>query len=236
MSSPGLESVLDRRVWADVQAGSIAVVPVMVAAVPFALALGAMATQRGLSVAEVTLMSATVFAGSAQFIAVELWTHPAPVLLLAVTTLIVNLRHVIMGAALAPHLRGFGTLGKAAALFTMADEVWALALRRTVERPLTPAFYAGLGVPLYVTWVSATATGALLGSQLDDPAAWGFDFAFVAIFLTLLVGLWRGRRSAAPWIAAAAVAIAVDALVPGAWSIFCGTLAGAAVGYWRGTR
>ena len=80
------------------------------------------------------------------------------------------------------------------------------------------------------------ATGALLGGQLDDPAAWGFDFAFAAIFLTLLVGLWRGRRSAAPWIASAVVAVAVDALIPGAWSIFCGALAGAAVGYWRGGR
>ncbi|ODN71442.1 AzlC family ABC transporter permease [Methylobrevis pamukkalensis] len=223
------ETALPARHIGDFRAGVIAILPLVVAVIPFALILGANGVARGLSVSEVVLMSALVFAGSSQFLAIDLWTHPAPALSLGATALLINLRHVLMGASLSGKLDRFSSGGRLLAVFFMADEIWALAERRALDRPLTPAFYAGLAVPLYLNWVLLTGLGAALGGLVDDPAAFGFDFAFTAVFIGLVAGFWKGRQSLAVAAASAAGAIAVHALVEGAWFVIAGALAGVTV-------
>jgi 4-azaleucine resistance transporter AzlC len=214
----------------DFAAGAVTILPLLVAVVPFGLLLGTLAAQKDLSPLEVALMSATVFAGASQFVAVEIWSTPAAVALLTATALMVNLRHVLMGAAMAPHLRGWSRGETYGGIFFMADETWAFALRRGADAPLTPAYYFGLALPLYLGWVATTILGAVFGGVLHDPARYGLDFAFTAVFLTLLVGLWKGRRSFYPWAAAALAAVVAHQLLPGVWYIACGGLAGTLVG------
>lgn len=216
---------------AGFMAGCAAIVPVLVAAAPFGVLMGALARQKGLSPLEVGLMSGTVFAGGAQFVAVGLWTTPAPWLFLALTALLVNLRHVLMGASIAPHLRG--VRGEGALLFFLADEVWALALRRALGGRLTAAFYLGLALPLYLNWVLFSLVGAVLGDRIGDPARFGFDFAFAAIFIALLAGMWRGPADLPPWLASAVAATAACLLLPPPWYILAGALAGMAAGALR---
>lgn len=218
---------------AEFRAGAAMIVPAAVAVVPFALLLGALAAQKGLSMLEVGLMSALVFAGSAQFVSVDIWREPAPWLLLAFTTLVINLRHVMMGASLSRRLGAFGPASRAAAVFLMADEIWAMAEQRAAGARLTPAFYAGLALPLYANWIGWTVAGAGLGAAISNPAAWGFDFAFVAIFIGLIVGFWKGPATGVVIAVSAAAAILVERLVGGVWHIVAGGLAGmiiAAVG------
>jgi len=213
--------------------GLIAILPVLLAAAPFGLLIGTLAVQKGLSPLEVTLMSAFVFAGAAQFIAVDLWTLPTPVLLLAVTTLIVNLRHVLMSAAIAPQLPERPRLLVYGGLFFLVDESWAIAMKRSFDGRLTWRYYFALAIPLYVVWVGSSLLGALFGAAIEDPAAYGLDFAFTAIFICLVAGLWRGRGSLLPWIAGAAVALLAERFLPGVWYILLGGIAGTAVGALR---
>lgn len=215
---------------AEFRAGAAAIFPAVVAVIPFGLLLGARAAQQGLSTLEVVVMSASVFAGSAQFIVVDLWTEPAPWLLALVATLLVNSRHLLMGASLAPKIDHFGRGRSLAALFLMADETWAMAERRAAERRLSFAYYLGLGLVLWLNWIFWTGLGAAAGTLLEDPAALGFDFAFTAIFLTLLVGLWRGPRTGVAIATSAAAAIAVHLAVDGPWHIAAGGIAGALAG------
>lgn len=201
--------------------------PVLFAMVPFGLLLGALAVQKGLSPLEVVLMSAWVFAGSAQFLAVELWSAESGFALIIGMTLVVNLRHVLMGAALAPVLKPKGP-STWFALHLMADEVWAMTLARSAqeERGADWAYYLGLAVPLYFNWLFWTGTGAIIGSVIDDPARYGFDFAFVAIFIVLVRGLARGHRDWVIWISAAAVSALVYHVFPGPFYVLAGALAG----------
>jgi 4-azaleucine resistance transporter AzlC len=208
--------------------GMVAIAPAAVAVIPFALLLGALATQKGLSVVEVALMSALVFAGSAQFVAVDIWREPAPWLLIGVSTLTINLRHVMMGASLSRHLSGFRWWQRYLSAFFMADEIWALAERRALQGPLTPAFYAGLAGTLYVNFILWTVAGALAGALLSDPAAWAFDFAFTAIFIGLIAGFWRGRPTVAVIASSAVVAVATSRWLGGVWHVIAGSLAGGA--------
>ena len=220
-----------RRIAEDgFAAGFLAILPLVVAVAPFGLLLGALAVQKGLSPFEVGLMSAMVFAGASQFVAIEIWTTPPLVALLGATALMVNLRHVLMGAALAPEIKTWPRSLAYGGLFFLADENWAFSLRRAAQRPLTPAYYAGLALPLYGAWVTTTTLGAIFGGVLQDPARYGLDFAFTAVFLTLLVGLWKGPRTLWPWLASAAVAVAGYLLLPGVWYIALGGLAGSLVG------
>jgi len=181
-------------------------------------------------------MSATVFAGASQFVAVEIWTSPPGIALLAATALMVNLRHVLMGAALAPWIRTWPRGATAVSLYMMADENWAFALRRGATTPLTPAYYLGLSLPLYAGWIVCTFFGTIFGGVLQDPARYGLDFAFTAVFLTLLVGMWGGKHSLLPWAASAAVATAAYAWLPGVWYIALGGLAGTLAGALQGAR
>ena len=211
-------------------AGALTILPLVVAVFPFGLLLGTLAAQKGLSPLEVSLMSATVFAGASQFVAIEIWSDPAQVALLGATALMINLRHVLKGAALAPQIRHWPRPLAYSGLVFIADEHWAFYLRRAATAPLTPAYYAGLALPLYAAWVATTTLGALFGGALREPERYGLDFAFTAVFLTLLVGLWKGRRSLWPWLASAAVAVAAYLLLPGVWYIALGGLAGSLAG------
>lgn len=218
----------------DFASGAMTILPVLLAVVVYGLLFGALAVQKGLSPLEVALMSATVFAGASQFVAVEIWTSPPAVVLLGATALMVNLRLVLMGAALAPFVKSWSRRQIYGGLFFMADENWAFALQRAAGQPLTPAYYLGLSLPLYGGWIAATTSGAILGGALHDPARYGLDFAFTAVFLTILAGLWRGKRSLAPWLASAAAAVAAYSFLPGVWYILLGGLAGTLVGALQG--
>ena len=187
-------------------------------------------------------MSATVFAGSAQFVVIDLWTEPAPWLFVALTTLLVNVRHVLMGASLAGKLGAFSDARSQAgggARF-MVDETWAMAERRAME---AQAFHAWLimpasPVPLYANWVICTCLGAAFGHSVSDPETYGFDFAFTAIFIGILTGFWRGTPTALVLAASSAAAVGIKLAVSGPWYILAGGLAGvvAAVTAWRPER
>lgn len=223
---------------AEFRRGLAASLPVMIGFVPFATVLGAQAAQKGLHPVEVSLMTGLNFAGGSEFAAVELWTSPPHLLLIVAVTLLVNSRHLLMSAALAPHIQHLSKRKALAALFFMCDEAWALALANIRERAaagVRPSFnlsyYFGLALGLYLTWVVFTAIGASVGPIIGDVTAYGFDMAFPAVFLVLLRGMWKNFRSARPWFVSLAIAALTYLLIPGAWYVPAGALSGVAAAY-----
>lgn len=214
--------------WQEFQQGTIAVLPAAVAVVPFGLLLGALAAQKGLSPLEVGLMSSLVFAGSAQMVAVDVWRDPAPWVLLGLAALTINLRHLMMGASLSLHLGGFRPWQRILGVAFLADEIWALAERRAAMGQLHPAYYAGLGFLLYANFVCSSVAGAILGPAIEDPAAWGFDFAFTAIFIGLIIAFWRGPGTAVVIAASAIAAVLTQTCFGGVWHVLAGGAAGMA--------
>lgn len=206
-------------------AGEIA--PVLVAAVPIGLLWGTLASGKGLSVFEAVLMSGLVFAGSAQFVAIELWHDPVPVLLLTVTALIVNVRHVLMSASLSRHIDAIPRRFHPLVAFLLVDESWALSEKRALTQPVTLAYYLGLTLPMVVCWSVSTGIGAALGRSIGDPAAFGIDFAFSALFIGILMGFWQGSRTAAVLAVSGAASAFTKLTAEGAWYIVAGGIAGA---------
>lgn len=210
----------------DARLGFSDIWPAMVAAVPVGLLLGALAAGKGLSPLEVFVMGALVFAGGAQFAAVELWTHPAPVWALVFSTLLINARHVLMSASVVPKLNGFSTFQKFLGLYYMADENWALAEKRARSRALSPAYWFGMVVPFVCCWLTTTTLGAIVGAAFGDPKRLGADFAFTALFIALTASFWKGRVTF--WtVAAAGIASALTfKLVGPPWHVAAGAVCG----------
>jgi 4-azaleucine resistance transporter AzlC len=209
--------------------GFLDILPILAAAFPIGVLWGTLAVKKGLSALEAGLTSASAFGGAAQFVALDLWRDPVPWLLVTFSVFVVNIRHVLMGASLSRHMKHIPSAMRPVVMFLMVDEVWALAERRALARPLTWPYYVGLGLPLWINWVASTVIGAIVGRGLGDPASYGFDFAFSALFIAILAGFWKGPRTGAVLAVSAAVAASAKLVVPGAWYIALGGLAGVAI-------
>lgn len=234
-----IEITVESSVKAEALRGMRASLPVMLGFIPFALVLGAQATQKGLSVIEVLLMTGLNFGGGSEFTAMNLWTAPPHVLLIVAMSILVNSRHLLMGAALAPYLRHLSKRRAIPALFFMCDESWAMALadaQRQSYNRLSLSYYLGVSAGLYLTWVIFAALGAALGPSIGDVKRYGFDMAFAAVFLVLLKGMWKGARACLPWLVSLVAAAATYLLVPGAWYVAAGASAGLIATAIRGAR
>jgi 4-azaleucine resistance transporter AzlC len=221
---------------AGLLAGVRQTVPLAASAFAFGLAFGVLARGAGLRLAEVALMSTTVFSGTAQLVALGLWATPLPSTPILVATLIVGLRHLLLGATLRPWLASLPPRRAYGMLFFLTDESWALSLREFGAGRRDAAFFLGSGVTMAVAWIGGGILGRAGGDWLTDPARWGLDFAFTALFVALLVGSWRGRGDLLPWAVAAGVALAAHRWLPGQWYILLGALAGSGAGAWRDGR
>ena len=143
--------------------------PVAISVSAYGLVWGVLARQAGLSVLDVVLMSGIVFAGSAQFVALELWTPGAalPIGAIIMATLIVNLRYLLITASLQPIFQKVPPGKAAASMFLVTDENWALTMGQMAKGRGSPAFLLGGGVFCYLWWMASTVTGRLLGSAID---------------------------------------------------------------------
>ena len=218
----------------DFKRGLKDISPMMVAYAPIALLWGTVAASHGLSPLQAWLMSAIVYSGAAQFVSMDLIKSGTPLLLLVFAIATVSLRHVLMSASVSRHITSIPKGKASLLLFWLTDEAWALIERRALTQKISAAYFAGVGIPLWLTWFSFSALGAKLGESLGDTTRFGLDFAFAAMFIAVLAGFWKGTRTAIILGVSAAVAVAAKLYIPGAWYIILGGLAGmfvAVIGY-----
>lgn len=204
--------------------------PIMVGVFPFGLAYGIVAQSIGLTPAETLLMSLLVFAGAAQFISLPMFAEGAGLAMIALTTLLINLRHLLMGVSLAPYMTGLSLPLKALLTFGMADETYAVTISRAQAIGYSAAYHLGSNAAGYVTWAVSTAGGILLGSRINDPLAWGLDFAMPATFLALLIPRLTDKLNVLVCLVAAGVSVIAAVTIPGKWYIILACLTAAAVG------
>lgn len=160
--------------------------PLLFGIMPFGITCGIMGTAIGLTPGEVILMAVLVFAGSAQFIGITMIGAGAGAWGIVFTTLLVNLRHLLMGASLAPHMSSQPFPKQAFLSFFLTDESYALTISEIERHGYHSAYHMCVSLTLYICWVLFNGIGAFAGSYISDPMAWGLDFAMPATFMVLL--------------------------------------------------
>lgn len=217
--------------------GAKLAIPIVIGYIPIGLAYGVIARHSGLSVAEVTLMSVLVFAGSSQFIACGLLASGAAATAIVSTTFLVNLRHVLFSMSLIPRLRHVPRPVLALISFGITDESYGVAVASfPPDEPADWRKVAGLNFTAYAAWVTSSLAGAALGAAVRDGSSFGIDFALPAMFICLLVMQLKRGTSVLVAVAAGAAAVLVGISPLRGWNIVAATLIAASVGAFVDSR
>jgi 4-azaleucine resistance transporter AzlC len=211
-------------------AGLSRAVPIVVGYVPVGLAYGVLAQKAGLSPFNTMLMSLIVYAGASQFIAVGLFASGAPAWSVIITTLVVNLRHMLMSAALSPYLKRWRSTELAAFAFQITDETFATHSQDLSPGTLRKIKAFAIHVTAQASWVLGTWLGLVTGQRITDVRPLALDYALPSMFVALLILQIRDRIQAL--VALLAGMMAVGLLLAGVehWGVIAATLVGATVG------
>lgn len=210
--------------------GVVAVLPLMVGVVPFALVFGMSARAGGWSLVETQALSMLLFAGSAQLAVLSLAAGGAAGATIVVVVALLNLRHVLYGMALARWLPRDDPPPRPLLAALVTDESFGLATREAVAGRASAAFLWGSSVTLYVLFAVFTLVGALLGDRIPDPGGLGLDIVFPLTFLALLLVVVRGWRD---WLVAAlsgGLVVVLRQVVDGGTALLGATVVAAAAG------
>jgi 4-azaleucine resistance transporter AzlC len=173
---------------AEFVAGFRMELPILLGVIPFGMIYGVLALQAGLSIEVAQAMSAIVFAGSAQFIFTQLFQTGVPGLVLILTVAVVNLRHALYSASVAPFVQHLNPLWKWLLSYLLTDEAYAVTIIHYLEKKELKHkhfFFLGSGLALWTGWQASTAAGIFLAAQL--PASWSLEFTLALTFIALVV-------------------------------------------------
>jgi 4-azaleucine resistance transporter AzlC len=170
--------------------------PILLGVVPFGLIFGALAVKAGIPSLAGQAMSAIIFAGSAQFITAQLVGAGASGFVILMVVLVVNLRHALYSASIAPHLQQLPAGWKALLAYLLTDEAYAVAITR-YNRAGEPGrrhwYFLGAGLTLWASWQASTALGILAGAAI--PTDWPVGFFLPLTFIALVVPALRDRAA-----------------------------------------
>ncbi|MBL4786940.1 MAG: AzlC family ABC transporter permease [Cohaesibacteraceae bacterium] len=208
--------------------GALAILPIAIAALPIGVLFGSLSVKAGFSVIETSAFSLLIFAGAAQFVVLDLWNKDTVIELLVLAVFLVNLRHIMMGASISRQIGHFPAFLRYFGLYFLTDETWAMAEKEALNRKLSTSWYFGLCLGLFVCWNCWTLLGALFGQLMPPAETMGFDFAFTAMFLVLILGFWKGPRTGAILVSSALASSLAFLYLPAPWYILIGGFAGMA--------
>lgn len=188
--------------------------PFLLVVIPFGMLFGVLAVEAGLNLLETMTFTATVFAGAAQFTALQLMQQDTPTLIVLASALAVNLRMAMYSASLTPYLGGAPLWQRAVAAYFMVDQAYACSIVQFETEPeMTLSqrlrYFFGTMSPIAPTWYVSTLLGAVLGAQIPD--SWALDFALPIAFLAMVTPMLR----TAAHVIAAVVSVTVALLAAG---------------------
>jgi 4-azaleucine resistance transporter AzlC len=204
--------------------GLKATAPLALGVAPFGVAFGAVAD--GVMAGwQAMLMSVTVFSGTAQFVCASMLAQGAAAVPIVLTGVLINMRLLLMSAALTPHIKGIRPSLYPLLAHLLTDESFAVSIAEFETRSSDPWFYVGSGLAIWGVWQPATLVGLLFGAAI--PQGVGLEFALPASLIVLLFLLLRDRLQVATAAGAALLAIALRPLVSDTWIAMVSTLAAA---------
>lgn len=206
--------------------------PLIIGGIPFGIIYGALAVASGISPWTTLAMSLFVFAGSSQFIAVGLIAGGASIPVIILTTFVVNLRHALYSASLAPFVRHLPQRWLLPLAAMLTDESFLVTIRRyerTDSSPNKHWYYLGSNLGMYIPWQISTLIGILFGAVIPDASQLGLDFAMSATFIGMLVPAIKGRPVLLAVVVAGVTAILAHGL-PNQIGLFLAAVLGVIAG------
>lgn len=204
--------------------------PIALGYLPLGFAFGVLAAEVGLSLTEVFFMSLMVFAGSGQFVTIALLGAQASFSEIILTNFLINARHFLMGAALAPHLSRFHKWLLPFIAWEITDETFVVAINHYQEHPATEAYHLGLNLTSHLSWITFTVLGAVAGGYIPNPERLGLNFALPAMFIALLLLQLKDNIQLVVALFAGTLSLLIYYFLPGNLNIIIASILAAALG------
>lgn len=206
------------QIRSNLLAGLKSVAPMLVGVIPFGMIYGVLAISAGVPPQTAQAMSSILFAGSSQFIAAQLYGHGAPALVMVLTIFVVNLRHALYSASIAPYVQHLPARWKLTIAYLLTDEAYAASIDNYLHRqPASPKqpdlghwYFLGAGLGLWSTWQLSTAVGVFVGAQV--PESWSLDFTLALTFIAIVVPGLKDRSTGAAAFVGGVMALAAFGL------------------------
>ena len=212
--------------WAGVRAE----LPLLLGVAPFGLVFGVLGLASGLSAWQTILMSSIVFGGASQVIFAQLWGGGMPAPVVGASVSVINLRHMLYSASVAPYLRSLPLRWRVPLAYLLTDEAYAVTINRfryEAPSPFQHYYLLGAGITLWICWQITTVTGVVFGATI--PESWSLGFAIPLTFIALVAPAIRRRADLAACLTAGTIAVAGQSLPWKGWIILAaagGILAG----------
>ncbi|WP_068793063.1 AzlC family ABC transporter permease [Brevibacillus laterosporus] len=185
-------------------------IPTLLGYLSIGIAAGVIQKAAGLSIAEIALISLILYAGSAQFIAAGMMATGSSLTAIIITILFVNLRHILLSAALAPYFRHLSPLRNMLVGSLLTDETFGVAISETAKKnQISEKWMHGLNITAYLNWFVANLAGAFLAQWISNPEKFGLEFALPAMFIGILILTMLGRSKIKFDIVVAIIAVVI---------------------------
>jgi predicted branched-subunit amino acid permease len=224
-------------------AGARAELPILLGVAPFGMIYGVLALAAGLPPVQAQAMSAVLFAGSSQFVLTQLVSQHTPALVMLLTVFVINLRHALYSASVAPYIQHLPLRWKITLAYLLTDEAYAVAILHYEQDGAVPAsgspapkapvplmahfYFLGAGLALWSTWQLSTAVGVFLGAVI--PSSWELDFTLALTFIALVIPNLKDRAGVAAAVSAGVVSVLAFHM-PYKLGLIVAALAGVAAG------
>lgn len=210
-------------------------IPTLLGYLSIGFAAGVVEKTAGLSILEITLLSFILYAGSGQFIAAGMIAAGSSATAIILTIFFVNLRHILLSAALSPYFRHLTPLKNMLIGSLLTDETFGVAINKALKRKqISEKWMHGLNITAYLNWAAANVAGAYFGQWISNPEKFGLDFALSAMFIGLLVLSMasRGKIKLDIIVAIMAILIAVgiSAILSGSLGVIVATIIASTAG------
>jgi len=225
-----MQSKSSEQFASSVWKGVVQASPIMMGIAPIGIAFGVLAQQAGLGLWPTLGLSIFVFAGASQFMAVSMMQNGLEPGAIIGATFIVNFRHVLMAASVAPCLKSWKTWQRVLFGGMMTDETFLLNSLNFAQGSVNVVSAVSLNFSFYITWIISGMAGYNLGALIVNPEVWGLDFALPAMFVGLLISACKNKAGIAAAIAGGIISMGLHLFSVENWAAFFGAFGGATVG------
>ncbi|MGB1177589.1 MAG: AzlC family ABC transporter permease [Candidatus Puniceispirillaceae bacterium] len=226
-SSKTTRSTRSQEFWAGVRQE----LPLQLGVAPFGLVFGVLGIASGLTPLQTVLLSSIVFGGASQVVFAQLWGAGVPAPVVGASVSVVNLRHTLYSASIAPYLRRLPLIWRIPLAYLLTDEAYAVTINRLRTEPASAYQHyhlLGTGMTLWICWQISTITGVIFGATI--PQSWSLGFAIPLTFIAIVAPAIRRRADLAACLTAGIISVVGQPLPWKSWIILA-AIGGIAAGY-----
>ena len=205
--------------------------PLQLGVAPFGLVFGVLGLASGLTPLQTILLSSIIFGGASQVVFAQLWGAGVPAPVVGASVSVVNLRHTLYSASIAPYLRRLPLIWRIPLAYLLTDEAYAVTINRLRTEPASAYQHyhlLGTGMTLWICWQISTITGVIFGATI--PQSWSLGFAIPLTFIAIVAPAIRRRADLAACLTASIISVVGQPLPWKSWIILA-AIGGIAAGY-----